>query len=62
MKRLLLFAVGAMMSMASFAQEEDVTHYIQNAGFDVDLTWQVDGSKKTIVDQSKVLSDRSLLV
>ena len=60
MKRLLLFAVGAMMSMASFAQEEDVTHYIQNAGFDVDLTWQVDGSKKTIVDQSKVLSDRSI--
>ncbi len=34
-----------MMSMASYAQE-DVTHYIQNAGFDEDLTWQADGSTK----------------
>ena len=51
--------MGAMVSMASYAQE-DVTHYIQNAGFDEDLTWQADGSKKEIIDQSKVLSDRSL--
>ena len=37
-----------MMSMASYAQE-DVTHYIQNAGFDEDLTWQADGSTKAII-------------
>ena len=60
MKKFLLFAMGAMMSATSFAQEEDVTHYIQNAGFDEDLTWMADGSKKEIVDKSKVLSKRSL--
>lgn len=59
MRKLLLIAMGAMMSMASFAQSEDVTHYIQNAGFDEDLTWQADGSKKEIADQKK-LSDRSI--
>ena len=59
MKKLLLFALGAMVSTASFAQEEDVTHYIQNAGFDQDLTWQADGSKKEIVS-TKNLSDRSI--
>ena len=59
MRKLLLVAMGAMVSMASYAQE-DVTHYIQNAGFDEDLTWQADGSKKEIIDQSKVLSDRSI--
>ena len=59
MKKLSLFIVSAMMSISSYAQE-DVTHYIQNASFDADLTWQADGSKKEIVDQSKVLSDRSL--
>ncbi|MCR5366133.1 MAG: hypothetical protein K6E67_08340, partial [Prevotella sp.] len=35
------------------AQEEDVTHYIKNAGFDEDLTFQADGSYKEIVDKSK---------
>jgi hypothetical protein len=59
-KKYLLFALGALMSMSVAAQEEDVTHYIQNAGFDQDLTWQADGSKKEIVDQTKVLSDRSI--
>ena len=59
MKKLLLFIVSAVMSISSYAQE-DVTHYIQNASFDADLTWNADGSKKEIVDQSKVLSDRSL--
>ena len=38
---------------------KDVTHYIQNAGFDQDLTWQADGSKKEIID-TKTLSDRSI--
>lgn len=49
MKKILLFAMGAMMAMPSFAQEEDVTSYIQNAGFDEDLTWQADGSTKELV-------------
>lgn len=60
MKKLLLFAMGAMVSMTSFAQEEeDVTSYIQNAGFDEDLTWQADGSKKATVGTQE-LSDRSI--
>ena len=49
-----------MVSMSLLAQDEDVTHYIQNAGFDEDLTWQADGSKKEIVDKSTTLSDRSI--
>ena len=59
MKRLLLFAMGAMVSMASFAQEEDVTHYIQNAGFDEDLTFQVDGTMKEAISTNTSLSGRS---
>ena len=51
--------MGAMVSMASFAQEEDVTHYIQNAGFD-DLTWKADGSKKGEIVGTQQLSDRSI--
>ena len=58
MKRLSLMVVSAMMSISLFAQE-DVTHYISNAGFDQDLTWQADGSKKEIID-TKNLSDRSI--
>lgn len=48
------------LPMEGDANSEDVTHYIQNAGFDEDLTWQADGSKKDIVDKSTTLSDRSL--
>lgn len=48
-----------MVSMASYAQEEDVTHYIQNAGFDEDLTWQADGSMKEATSTNTSLSDRS---
>lgn len=60
MRKLLLFAMSAMVSMASFAQDgDDVTDLIQNAGFDEDLTWQADGSKKTTID-TKQLSDRSI--
>lgn len=50
--------MGAMVSMASFAQEEDCTSYIQNAGFE-DLTWNADGSKKATID-TKELSNRSI--
>jgi len=59
MKKLLLFAMGAMMSMASFAQEEDVTYLIQNAGFDEDLTFQADGTMKEAISTTTALSDRS---
>ena len=59
MKKLLLFAMGAMMSMASFAQEEDVTYLIQNAGFDEDLTFQADGTMKEAISTTTELSGRS---
>ncbi|MBO5750077.1 MAG: hypothetical protein J6R36_03925, partial [Bacteroidaceae bacterium] len=40
--------------------EEDMTHYIINAGFDEDLTFQADGSTKKIVDEgSKTMSNRT---
>lgn len=40
--------------------EEDMTHYIVNAGFDEDLTFQADGSTKKIVDEgSYAMSNRS---
>ena len=59
-KRLLLVALGGLFcGMTAFAQEEDVTHYIQNAGFDTDLTWQTDGSTKEIIDKTVSLSGRS---
>ncbi len=48
MKKILLFVSGILFSLASMAQE-DVTHYIQNAGFDEDLTWQSDGATKEII-------------
>ena len=51
--------MGAMMSMASFAQEEDVTSYIQNAGFEEDLTFQADGSRKATVNTER-LSNRTI--
>lgn len=49
MKKLLLFAFGAMMATPLLAQEEDVTSYIQNPGFDEDITWGVNGETKPIV-------------
>lgn len=53
MKKLLLFAVSALMALPMVAQtEEDVTHLITNAGFDQDLTFQIDGSMKEIVKTS----------
>ena len=53
--------MGAMVSMASFAQDgDDVTNLIQNAGFDEDLTWNADGSKKGEIVGTQQLSDRSI--
>ena len=60
MKKILLLVGGVFFALSSFAQEEDVTYLIKNAGFEEDLTWQADGAKKAIVDQSTVLSNRSL--
>lgn len=59
MKKILLFAMGALMAMPSMAQEEDVTSYIANPGFDEDLTWAIDGATKEIVKNTVSLSDRS---
>ena len=62
MKKLLLFALGALMAVPTMAQDEigdDVTKYIINAGFDEDLTFQADGSMKEAVSTTTSLSDRS---
>lgn len=58
MKKTLLFVVGALMAALSFAQtEEDVTSYIQNPGFDEDISFNVDGSAaKEIVNTGKTSS------
>lgn len=60
MKKLLLYALGAMFAFPAWAQDgEDVTHLIANPGFDEDLTFQVDGSMKNIISTTSSLSDRS---
>lgn len=61
MKRIFTLALSAMLLGASsvFAQEEDVTNYIANPGFDEDLTFQVDGTMKEAVSTTTSLSDRS---
>ncbi len=59
MKKLLLFAMGAMMAMPSFAQEEDMTYLVKNAGFDEDLTFKVDGTMKEAIKTDHSLSGRS---
>ncbi len=38
---------------------EDVTQYLDNAGFDEDLTFQIDGTTKPIISTTTSLSDRS---
>ncbi len=58
-KRFLHFVMGILLALPSLAQEEDVTSYIQNAGFDQDLTFQADGSMKAVQSTNKSLSDRS---
>ncbi|MBR5062029.1 MAG: hypothetical protein IKX24_07795, partial [Prevotella sp.] len=60
MKKLLLYALGAMLAFPAWAQDgEDVTYLIANPGFDEDLTFQVDGSMKNIISTTSSLSDRS---
>lgn len=62
MKKLLLLAVGAMLSFPVMAQDAigaDVTKYITNAGFDEDLTFQVNGAMKTALTTNTSISNRS---
>ena len=60
-KALLLMTLGVFAAMPMSAQmEEDMTHYIANAGFDEDLTWNVDGSKKGEKVRETTLSERSI--
>ena len=62
MKKLftLLLLGGAFLSVPVMAQdEEDVTSYIANSGFDEDLTWNADGTKKGPSIDVKSLSTRS---
>lgn len=54
-----ILGLCALFALPTFAQEEDMTSYISNPGFDQDLTWQADGTMKEIVDKSEVLSSRS---
>lgn len=44
------------MATPLLAQEEDVTNYIQNPGFDEDITWGVNGETKPIVKDDIVYS------
>lgn len=61
MKKIFTLALSAMLLGASsvFAQEEDVTSYIINPGFDEDLTFQTNGAMKEAVSTTTSLSDRS---
>lgn len=61
MKKLLLMLLGGVLfATPTFAQEEeDVTKYIANAGFDEDLTFQANGTMKDIVKNDESLSERS---
>lgn len=61
MKKIFTLALSALLLGASnvFAQEEDVTKYIINSGFDEDLTFQKDGTMKAAKTTDTSLSDRS---
>ena len=61
MKKFFTFAALLTFGLATpvLAQEEDVTYYIQNAGFDEDLTFQADGTMKEAISTETSLSDRS---
>ena len=63
MKKLFTYAFSALFMLGAvnvFAQdEEDVTNYITNPGFDEDLSFQKDGTMKEAVTTNTSLSDRS---
>ena len=54
---ILLFSIANIN--ANSQDIEDVTHYIINAGFDEDLTFNTDGTTKYIIDKTASLSNRS---
>lgn len=59
MKKIFTFALAALFGLYAQAQtEEDVTSYVVNAGFDEDLTFQADGTRKTS-EASGTTSERS---
>lgn len=53
MKKVIPFLMGAMLAMPAFAQEEDMTQYIQNPGFDEDISFTSEGKP------SKATTERS---
>ena len=62
MRKVLLLSLATVLAAPAFAQDQvgdDCTKYIVNAGFDEDLTWNLDGSTKPIVDKSTNLSTRT---
>ena len=59
MRKVFTLLTMAFIGLNAFAQEEDVTQFITNPGFDEDLTWQADGSTKPIISTDEVLSGRS---
>ena len=61
MKKLyMLLGLCAIFALPTMAQEEeDVTSYIANPGFDEDLTFQANGSWKEAIVTDKSFSDRS---
>ena len=59
MKKVLLMSLAAAFSFTAFAQEEDVTHLITNAGFDKGLTFTDEGKPTSETTATGEKSDRS---
>ena len=59
MKKVLLMSLAAAFSFTAFAQEEDVTHLITNAGFDEGLTFTDEGKPTSETTATGEKSDRS---
>ena len=59
MKKVLLMSLAAAFSFSAFAQEEDVTHLITNAGFDEGLTFTDEGKPTSETTATGEKSDRS---
>ncbi len=58
-KMLACAAFGMMLTANVFAQEEDMTHYIVNAGFDEDITFNADGTAATEITATGATTSRS---
>lgn len=59
MKKVLLMSLAAAFSFTAFAQEEDVTHLITNAGFDNGLTFTDEGKPTSETTATGEKSGRS---